>query len=298
VARYTAITIIYNPNSTRGARRAAESLRDDIKHRLKFQKLRLAKTNSAGHAEELAYRAAHATKRPLIISASGDGGYHEVVNGLLRAQAEGRQPTAGLVPAGNANDHFRNLNARTELAQQIAVDNVRTIDVLRFDYVADGQQQFRYAHSYIGLGLTPHAARQLNTHNLSKHKLLEVWLVAKAILTLRTTRLVVRGVSRRYDSLIFSNIPSMSKYLSLSDISSAQDGKFEVTAFRRRNKFRLLMTLVTASTRGLRGTNQSKRFTFKTLKPQLVQLDGEIVRIDGDSEASVSIVPGLLRCIV
>jgi diacylglycerol kinase family enzyme len=298
MARYTAITIIYNPHSTRRAKRAAEELRDELKRRLPKQKLRLAKTKRAGHAEQLAYRAARAGKRPLIISASGDGGYHEVVNGLLRAQAEGASPTAGLVPAGNANDHFRNLNARTELAQQIAVDNVRTIDVLRFEYTADGKRQSRYAHSYIGLGLTPHAARQLNTHNLSKHKLLEIWLVAKAILTLRTTRLIVRGTPRRYDSLIFSNIPSMSKYLSLSDISSAQDGKFEVTAFRRRNKFRLLMTLVTASTRGLKGTNQSRSYTFRTLKPQLVQLDGEIIRIDGDSEASVGIEPGILHCIV
>lgn len=295
---YSAITIIYNPHSTRRAKQLAQQLKTELKRRLPRQKVHLAATKRAGHAETLAYKLAKATKRPLIISASGDGGYHEVVNGLVRAQAEGATPTAGLLPAGNANDHFRNLHAREELSEQIANDNARNIDLLKFRYVQDGQRQQRYAHSYIGLGLTPQAARELNQHELSKHKSLEVWLVAKAIISLRAIRLEVGDNIRHYDSLIFSNVPRMSKYLSLSDIGSAQDGKFEVTAFRRRNKFRLLLTLVTASTRGLKGTNQSKSFRFRTIKPQLVQLDGEIIQIDADSSATVSIDRGLLRCIV
>jgi diacylglycerol kinase (ATP) len=295
---YSAITIIYNPHSTRRAKQIAQQLKTELKRQLPKQKVHLAATKRAGHAEKLAYKLAKATKWPLIISASGDGGYHEVVNGLVRAQAEGAQPTAGLLPAGNANDHFHNLHARAELSEQIAQDNARNIDLLKFSYIQDGQRQQRYAHSYIGLGLTPQAARQLNEHELSKHKLLEVWLVAKAIITLRPAKLEVNGNLRRYDSLIFSNVPRMSKYLSLSDIASAQDGKFEVTAFRRRNKLQLLLTLVAASTRGLKGTNQSRSFRFRTIRPQLVQLDGELILIDGDSSATVSIDRSLLRCIV
>jgi diacylglycerol kinase (ATP) len=295
---YSAITIIYNPHSTRRAKQLAQQLKNELRRQLPKQKIHLAATKHAGHAEKLAYKLAKATKWPLIISASGDGGYHEVVNGLVRAQSEGANPTAGLLPAGNANDHFRNLHAREELSEQIAHDNARNIDLLKFTYVQDGVRQERYAHSYIGLGLTPQAASELNKHELSKNKFLEVWLVARAIIRLRAVRLEVGGNLRRYDSLIFSNVALMSKYLSLSDIASAQDGKFEVTAFRRRNKLRLLLTLVTASTRGLKGTNQTKSFRFRTVKPQLVQLDGEIILIDGGSLATVSIDRGILRCIV
>src|SRR3982750_2899542 len=106
---YDAITIIYNPNSTGPSEAKARVLHEDLIKRRKRTKITLTPTKRAGHAEDLAYKAAHANRRALIISSSGDGGYHEVINGALRAQLEGAKPTVGLLPAGNANDHYHSL---------------------------------------------------------------------------------------------------------------------------------------------------------------------------------------------
>jgi diacylglycerol kinase (ATP) len=56
--------------------------------------------------------------------------------------------------AGNANDH-RRTTARRPLIDAITAGEVRRIDLLRLA-IGDGvRAQTHYAHSYIGLGLTP-----------------------------------------------------------------------------------------------------------------------------------------------
>ena len=293
---YTSISVIYNPNSTGSGKALAEELSKKLRALLPRQKITIIPTKYAGHAEELAYKLAKASKRALIISASGDGGYHEIVNGAVRAQTEGAHPTTGLLPAGNANDHFRSLHTY-ELADAVASGHTQTIDLLKFTYYEGGEQQERYAHSYIGLGFTPQAGRELNRHKLNWFN--QIWLVAKILLFfLKPVRLKIRGEIRTYDSLIFSNVPKMSKILTISDIADATDGKFEIAAFRRRNRLRLILTLFTASTRGLKLRHQARTYAFRTTKSALVQLDGEVKTLDANSRATVSIEPKVLNCIV
>jgi diacylglycerol kinase (ATP) len=107
--KYPLIAVIYNPNSTGSSKELATEFSKRLKKRLPDQAIELIATEHAGHGEEIAYELAKKYKRPLIISSSGDGGYHEVINGLMKAQHEGAHPVAGLLPAGNANDHHRNV---------------------------------------------------------------------------------------------------------------------------------------------------------------------------------------------
>jgi diacylglycerol kinase family enzyme len=292
---YTAITIIYNPRSTGSGKTLAIRLEKQLRKLLPAQQITIVPTEYIGHAEALAYEAAQATKRPLIISSSGDGGYHEIVNGVMRAQQQGAHPVSGLLPAGNANDHFHNLHHQDVLAA-IKASTAQTIDLLKINYTERGQQYERYAHSYIGLGLTTQAGQELNRHKLNLWT--EAWIITKVLFSLRPVRLRVKGSLRTYDSLIFSNIPRMSKVLSLSDIADAHDGKFEITAFRRRSKARLIARLFRASTRGLHGTRQASEFSFRTLQPTEIQLDGELIQLDPKTTVTVSIEPAALRCIV
>ena len=97
---FSEITVIYNPNSTGSGEAMAKQFKKEYQRADKQVTVTLQKTKYAGHAEKLAYDIAKKQVRPMIISASGDGGYHEVVNGALRAQAEGAKPTTGLLPAG------------------------------------------------------------------------------------------------------------------------------------------------------------------------------------------------------
>ena len=293
---FTSISIIYNPTSTGSGKKLATELCHKLEVRLPNQKIAVVPTDYAGHAEELAYALAKKGKRPLIISVSGDGGYHEIVNGVMKAQAEGAHPTTGLLPAGNANDHFRNLHSY-ELVDAIASGKTQIIDLLELTYTEQGERHSRYAHSYIGFGFTPRAGQELNKHKLNWFN--QIWLVAKVLLFLmRPVRIVIRGQHYSYDSLIFSNVPKMGKILTLSDIADASDGKFEIAAFRKRNKLRLIMTLFTASTTGLKVRRQAISYTFRTVKAELAQMDGEIITVDADSRVTVSMQPKTLHCIV
>ena len=295
---FTSISIIYNPVSTGPGKRLAIELKHQLKELLPEQSVRLIKTKYAGHAEVLAYDLARASVTPLVISASGDGGYHEVINGVLRAQDEGASPTTCLLPAGNANDHYHSLHD-TDTARAIYKHQIQTIDVLQLSSQQRGKKLQKYAHSYIGLGLTPTVGHELNQTELNR--LNEIWITMRALARLRPTKIISRGHKRSYDSIICSNVSKMSKVLKLTKspgTSHMRDGKFEVTALPSRSKFHLIGYLFKASTVGLEGGQTRNHFKFKTIKPITLQLDGEICRIDGNSQVDITISPLKLRCII
>ena len=120
---FSTIAIIYNPNSTGSSRKLAEEYANILQKRMPAQKIELIGTEHAGHAEELAYSIAKNSKHPLIISSSGDGGYNEVINGAYKAREEGANPITSLLPAGNANDHFRNLSS-DDLVEHIVNETI------------------------------------------------------------------------------------------------------------------------------------------------------------------------------
>jgi diacylglycerol kinase (ATP) len=295
MSRYTAITIIYNPNSTGSSRDLALELEEKLHELMPGQKVQHVPTERAGHGEQLAYQAAKATKRPLIISSSGDGGYHDVINGLLRAKREGANPVAGLLPAGNANDHYRHLH-ETDTAEAIAKGEERVVDLLKLRTTSRGKSLVRFAHSYIGLGFTPQAGSELNKTKLNRFN--EIAIVVKVFINLKPVRLRVGGKTHHYDSLIFSNIDKMSKIMTVAPDARADDGTFVIAAFHRRNKLKLVQSILKASTTGLDGGKRARQFTFHTHRRTLVQLDGEIQTIDARAKATVSLELGALRCII
>jgi diacylglycerol kinase family enzyme len=154
----------------------------------------------------------------------------------------------------------------------------------------------RYAHSYIGIGLTSKAGKELNKNKLNRFN--ELVIVLRVLFFMRPTRISVQGKVHSYDSVIFSNINKMSKVLKLSEDASPSDGKFEVMAFRRRSKFKLIRALIKSSILGLKGDQQVTNYEFRTLKRTSIQLDGEITMIDANSDVKIGIEPKALACIV
>ena len=292
---YSTIAVIYNPNSTGSSKDLAEDFVSQLSEKLPDQKVELIATERAAHAEELAYDLAVNNENPLIISSSGDGGYNEVVNGALKAQSEGRTVTTGLLPAGNANDHYHNLHDRSFIDSVVAGET-RRIDVLKITSQVNGEALQRYAHSYIGIGLTPEVGHELNKTKLNFFK--EVALVGRVLFKTSPVKLKINDRVRRYDSVIFSNIEKMSKYLTVSQESSVSDGKFELTIFRFRQKFKLIGVLLKASLVGLKEDQQVSEFGFETVNQTLVQADGEIITLDANAPVSIKIEQKLLSCIV
>ena len=292
---YSLIAVIYNPNSTGSSKTMAEAFVNDVRARLPEQNVKLIATEYAGHAGELAYSIAKESDNALIISSSGDGGYNEVVNGAIKAQKEGATVNTGILPAGNANDHHRNVSDGN-IIDLIAEGKTKTIDLLKISGTSNGAPVERYAHSYIGVGFTPKIAKVLNKNKLNIFN--EVWLVARMLIIVRPIRLKLSTKVRHYESIIFSNVDSMSKYLKISQPSPLDDGKFEVTIFKRRDKLKFILTLLKASLGGVKEDKRVSEFAFETVDKTLVQMDGEVLSLDAHTSVTTTIEKQVLRCVV
>ncbi len=286
---FATITIIFNPNSTGDAPKLAAGLRDDVLSARPGQQVRLHPTDHAGHAVALAREAASASNA-LVVSVSGDGGYNEVVNGVM---ASGSNDTVcAVLPAGNANDHSR-ATGRKPLAEAITEGRVRRIDLLRLSLDQAGTEPV-YAHSYIGFGLTPVVAIDLEKGSKGAAK--EMFSVVRTFSKYKPFEIRQSdGEPRSFDSLVFANISQMAKYATLSEAGDQPaDGKFEVITFPHMAKWRVLLTALRATTQGLGDQPSFTRYRFSTLKPLPYQIDGEVKSVDADTDITISSAPQAL----
>lgn len=292
--KYTRIIIIYNPKSTGDSKRLAQQLKSDLRKRVSGVEVILEPTQYAGHAETLAREAAQRYKRPLIISSSGDGGYNEVVNGVM--QANNAQAVCAVLPAGNANDHSRTLQS-APLADLITAGKISRIDVLRMSVDnADGTSTTRFAHSYIGLGLTPVIADELNRHTLNAFR--EIKIVLQRFYKYRPFEIRRGTRTLQLNSLLFANINQMAKVLTLSQENQPADGKFEVVSFPADKKRKLIGCLLRATVSSLQTTRREKSYAFQVVKRLPVQLDGEVMNLSAGSRVEITSVHRALRTLI
>lgn len=289
VATFDHIVIIYNPNSTGDSPELAKNFAAEVRTLLSGSDVVLEETEYAGHAEELAYAAATKKDSTLIVSVSGDGGYHEVINGALRAQTEGKgTPVCAVLPGGNANDHYSSV-ARRPLIEALAEGAIEHMDVLAVSI----NDTTSYAHSYVGLGLTPLVAVELNRHSLSALK--ESWLAIKTFWKFRPFAIDIDGSHQRFDSLVFANIDRMAKYLTLSEDTEPNDGRFEVVRWPHKSKLQLVAALIKTAFRHGDPAPSVKEITFSCLRPMPMQLDGEITELEAGDSVHVSCARGFLK---
>ncbi len=280
------IVLIFNPHSTGDAQESATELRDELAARLPDVPLELAPTRHAGHARDLAREAAR-TGAPLVVSVSGDGGYNEVVNGTMDAGND--RAVCAVRAAGNANDH-RRVTRERPLADAIVAGEVRRLDLLRLTIGTGEAAEVRYAHSYIGVGLTPVVAVDLEKGGKGSWR--EIVSVVRGFSRFRPFPIRLEdGRRRRIDSLVFANIDEMAKYARLSDAGTPDDGRFEVITQRQTGKLRVLATVIRAATRGLGPQPSATHYGFTPLVPMPLQLDGELVELEADVPVAVDIAP-------
>jgi diacylglycerol kinase (ATP) len=293
VPSYDRVVLIYNPESSGDGEQRATRARAQLREQAPHLEVDVVPTEYAGHARVLAEQEARAG-RVLVVSVSGDGGYHEVVEGLMAAGDGAVSGGVGAVlAAGNANDHRRATRERP-LVDAIAAGHVRRLDLLRV--AVAGEDRTRWAHSYFGLGITPTVALEIERGG--KGSLREIITTVRAFSRFRPFAVDVEGEGpRRFDSLILANTTEMAKYVTLSDGDPA-DGQFEVITLPHRSKLRLLAYAVRAAVRGLGPQPRTDRFAFTTLKPIPVQLDGEVLDLAADRAVTVEIAPRALATVV
>lgn len=280
--KFGQIFIIYNPNSTGDSHKLAKELQRKLAK--SKRKAELIGTKRAGHARELAYELAKKYKNPLIISSSGDGGYHEVVIGVMKAKDEGYSAMAAVLPAGNANDHARVTHIKP-LDEAINAQSITQIDLLKIYRKCDDEEEsVMYAHSYAGIGLSAIVATELNNHDLNAVK--EKWLVLRKMYAYRPFKILHNGEVLKFDSLVFANISEMAKVLTLSKSSRIDDGKFELISFPYQQKRVLWKKIIKMTITGLE-PKSIKSYDFKTLKKTLMQVDGEIIELEPNCQIKI-----------
>jgi diacylglycerol kinase family enzyme len=273
----------------------AQELARALRTKLPKAKVAIKPTKYAGHAEELAYEIAVAFKQPLIISASGDGGYNEVVNGAMRAIAKGHQPIVGLLPAGNANDHYQSLH-EGDIVEAIIAHKYREIDVLKMNIADSATSLTRYAHSYIGLGLSPRVGKKLTQAKLNKFN--QIWLTLRALLRKPRCKIEIDGTTQTYDNFVISNTPRMAKVITFAPNSKIDDGRFEVTKHIYEGNFRMFTHLLKASSVGLSDPDVRRTLTLRTRRKTSVQVDGEVIALKEPADITITSLHKALKCFV
>ncbi len=284
---FDAVEIVFNPNSTGNAPQRAQELADELAERAPELPVTMRPTERAGHGREIARDAARARKT-LVVSVSGDGGYNDVVNGLMDAGVDERY--AAVLAAGNANDH-RRVTKERPLADAIVEGDVSRLDLLRMS-VDDGREP-RYAHSYIGLGITPVVALELEKGGKGSFR--EVLSTIRSFRQFRPFQIDTESGKERFDSIIFANIQEMAKFATLSEEGRPDDGRFEVIILRHTAKWRVLFTAAKAALFGLGRQPEARAYRFRTVDPMPVQIDGEVSEFERGVSVAVEIVPGALR---
>lgn len=283
------IAIIYNPKSTGDAPRMAKDLYDSVNGHFEIiqKKATLYPTKRAGDAIEIAHEVASRHVRPLIISVSGDGGYNEVINGVMAAKKmfPAQTPVVAVMAAGNANDHQRVMRDDTPLIRLIKQAEIKSIDLISLNAQANDFDLLRYAHSYIGLGITPEVGRALNKHG--KNRWNEAWLTLKTLKNFTPFEVTRDKVTLWYDSIVFANINEMAKFVKLDSKNTVRDGQFEVVAVKHRGKLHMIVAIVTALIQGFKRAPSYKTFSFTLPKEQLIQLDGEVIQLPSNSNVII-----------
>ena len=278
---YQRVIIIFNPKSTGDGPALAKKLATDLRKAAPDLDVELLKTRHQGHAAKLAEKPSPGKEPILVVSASGDGGYHEVVNGAINSGA--KAPMCMVLPSGNANDHANSVAQRPVL-EAILAGELMAIDVLEIELGEGGPR--KYAHSYAGLGISPAVAEELNKYDLNAIK--ESWLTVKTFWNLRPVKIEVEGKTKRFYNLLFANIDRMAKHLKLSDSPSIQDGKFEVIATSGKSKLRLFGRLIKNAFKPVEPVTYDRPYVFTTRRKTTMQLDGELVVVEPNTRVTVS----------
>ena len=285
------VIIIYNPNSTGDSEANAKNLARQLKDA--HVDVVTKKTTHAGHGEEIAAKLAKENEDAVLISSSGDGGYHEVVNGALSRKSS--KLVVGVLASGNANDHASSLGSDS-LATAIIHKDFHYIDTIKVTSTMHGKPWVRYAHSYVGIGVTANAAKKLTEDR--PNVFTEKWIVARSLFSFNYVKIQEHGEAKRFSSMLFGNVEKMSKVIKLSEGSSVTDGKFEMSSIRFHSKLRLVAYLISAATIGLTKSRSVSKYECVTLKSLPIQLDGEVYELDAKSKLVIESVRRNLHCVL
>ena len=153
--------IILNPAAGAGK---ARRLWPKVRHELRYWRVmpEVLETEAAGHGAELAKEAV-AQGSSLVIAAGGDGTAHEVVQGLMEAEAGSSGTAFGYLPLGSGCDLAKGLGLPRKpngLLRRMRKGRNTYIDVGVAEITAGAATVRRYFLNAATVGLGPNVARR------------------------------------------------------------------------------------------------------------------------------------------
>ncbi len=293
--------IIVNPTSGRGyAKEAIPKIESYLQAQgLDFE---VVHTERPWHAADLAEQAAK-EGCDVVISASGDGTANEVLNGLMRARAEGFDRTAmSILPVGTGNDFSYGMGVENDLEKACATlaENKRiTIDV---GFVKGGDfPKGRYFGNGVGVGFD--AAVGFEAVKIRWTRGLLAYLIA----TLRTVFLYYKAPTVRItyndtvieqSSLLVSimNGRRMGGGFYMAPQGNPSDGNFDLCIAEEASQMRIFGLIPhflegTQASQPEIKTGQTRKVTVTALKGSLpAHCDGETLCYEGQ-ELVIELVP-------
>lgn len=286
------VVVVFNPQSSGDGEQVARALQDELHDARPELPVELVATEHAGHGRSLAAeRVAGASpdEVTLVVSASGDGGFHDVVNGVLDAGGAAAGAAAAVLPAGNANDH-RRATARRPLAEAIATDDLSRLDLLTVQRSDAGSE---YAHSYVGVGVTAAVAVGLEERG-GKGSIGEVVTTLRVVRRLVPVELERDGLPRPFAAVVASTIDRMAKFVTLDTEAEPDDGRFEVVELGHLSPWRYPGVMARAVVGRLPTRRGVTTYAFRTVAATPLQLDGEVRELGAGVDVTIGIAPGAL----
>lgn len=291
--KYTSVHIIYNPKSTGKAGLKAKRLAART-GKFMDQKIELVPTMRAKHAIELAAAISRDSPRPLIISVSGDGGYHEVLNGVMQAIRDGDavSPTIAVEAAGNANDHYHYVRTESlvKALRQDAKKPMRCIEVIH-----KGTSLF--AHSYWGLG---HTAKSIDALNKTKlNPILEKVLLAKELVGHHAIKVRYGSNDHRVNNIVAAKIPRMAKVIKINkDLVAPPADKFWLLIDKEQTRTGVVKSAIKGALGRLEDQSELRqRFAVTVKEDWVMQLDGEVYPLKAGDKVQIKIAAEQLETI-
>jgi hypothetical protein len=133
------------------------------------------------------------------------------------------------------------------LVAAIPDGRARHLDLLRVTVQTNDAVWSRYAHSYIGFGLTPLMAIGLKKDK--KGTVMDLMSVMRTFNSLEPVEIVRAGGEQElYDSPVFANVARIAKYGRMSNSGRPDDGLLEVVSCPHRGRWRIALTVLRAAT--------------------------------------------------